>query len=223
MTDPDRDHPAEPTTLVASQQQPDGIIPPETFLEWQYESLRKEIETGLERSFRLVIGGATIVPALHIILRTYSPGPIALALPFIIPILVLLYLAQMNQVMRCGRYIKEQIEPHVGGGIKGWETWLEDRPLHELGEKESDPDRRKVDNYIFTAFGIISFVYYLISVFIAVSYLPTWSGPFWVAIALYSVIGLFLLWLILDRRTEVITTQHESGIPRRLRLRRKLH
>src|SRR5207253_2013711 len=124
----------------------------EKFLQLQYETLRKEIEEAHGRAFKIIIGGLTIVPAIWSAIRSLDKaidlGPVTLLLPFIVVVTVLLFLAQNAAIMRCGRYIRLNIENAVPS-IIGWETWLE-KP-REAGE----PDLRGVDKYLIRSFYVL--------------------------------------------------------------------
>ena len=71
-----------------------GTIDPQRFLELQYSTLRKEIETAKSNMFKLVVGGAAVIPAAQSLANTYSIGAITLALPLIVVVLVLLFLTE---------------------------------------------------------------------------------------------------------------------------------
>lgn len=77
------------------------------FLEIQYTTLRKEIETSKANMFKLVVGGAAVIPTAQSLASTYSIGIITLALPLIVVVLVLLFLTENHSMMRAGTYNRQ--------------------------------------------------------------------------------------------------------------------
>jgi hypothetical protein len=122
----------------------------ESFLEWQYHTLRKEIETSKDRQFKIGAGSLVIVPAVEILAIAVKESVHAgghgmgfiLAIPMLVlllllPIIVLvlhsLFFAEHLAISRCARYIREHIESAIPK-VEGWEewlgmTWLEERAL----------------------------------------------------------------------------------------------
>lgn len=129
------------------------------FLELQYATLRKEIEASKANMFKLVVGGAAVIPAAQSLANTYSIGAITLALPLIVVVLVLLFLAENHSMMRAGTYILEQIEPNIEG-VMGWETWL--------NSAKSNAGKRTVDKLLIFAFSVLAACYFMVSVVLAV-------------------------------------------------------
>lgn len=129
------------------------------FLELEYQTLRAEIEKSKENMFKLVVGGAAVIPAAQSLASTYSIGAITIALPLIVVVLVMLFLAENHSMMRAGTYILEQIEPsiEVPGG---WETWL-----HTSIDTSST---RTVDKMLIFAFAVLASCYFIVSVVLAV-------------------------------------------------------
>jgi hypothetical protein len=178
-----------------------------TYQELEYLTLRKEIEDSLERSFQIMIGGATLVPILVGILAYYTATPILLALPLMVVVIALLYLNQWNSIMRSGRYIRTRIEePIMNGG--GWETWLElprDRNLAV--------DNRLVDTYLVYAFYLLTGAYYLATSYIALHYARTYGrSSQWIAMGVYIVIGLLMAVIIFRRVPTRTTTSNERSM-----------
>src|SRR5215204_2515279 len=111
----------------------------ESFLEWQYHTLRKEIETSKDRQFKIGAGSIVIVPAVEILAIAVKESVVAeddmgivLAVPLLVlllllPIIVLvlhsLFMAEHLAISRCARYIREHIESAVPQ-VEGWEQWL---------------------------------------------------------------------------------------------------
>ncbi len=61
------------------------------FQELQYLTLRKEIEDSLNRSFQIMVGGATLVPILVGIVGHYAATPILMTLPMMVVVIALLF------------------------------------------------------------------------------------------------------------------------------------
>lgn len=136
-----------------------GQVSREKFTELEYESLRREIETSKANMFKLVVGGAAVVPAAQSLANTYDIGAITLALPLIVVVLVLLFLTENHAVMRAGTYILEKIEPNVEGS-GGWETWL--------NSSRDKTNKRTVDKLLIFAFAVLASCYFIVSVVLAV-------------------------------------------------------
>lgn len=132
------------------------------FFELQYTTLRKEIEDTHSRMFTLLIGGSALVPAAQFVSEAFKAGIVLFALPFLVVILVLLFLSQNIAIMRCGQFIRECIEPQANG-IQGWEAWEE-----ETKEKNQPIDRRVVDKLVMLSFYALFGVYYIVSSYLGV-------------------------------------------------------
>jgi hypothetical protein len=176
------------------------------YLELQFQTLRQEIEHCLDRAFKLMIGGATLIPILIGTLARYSATAILMVFPMVIVVMVLLYLNQWHSVMRCGRYIRTNIERDILGN-DGWEAWLEMTFEPELGHLNN----RRVDTYLVNAFSLLSAAYYFASCYIAISYASNAYGPIsaWITVAGYTLIGLVMSFILLRRVPTSTTTQHE--------------
>lgn len=133
----------------------------EKFIELEYVTLRKEIEISKANMFKLIVGGAAIVPAAQSLATTYDIGAITLALPLIVVVLVLMFLTENHSVMRAGTYILEQIEPRVVGD-GGWEIWL--------NAARGRIKTRTVDKLLIFAFSVLASCYFVVSVVLAVRY-----------------------------------------------------
>jgi hypothetical protein len=179
------------------------------FQELQFLTLRKEIEDSLNRSFQIMVGGATLVPILVGILGHYTATPILLTLPMMVVVIALLYLNQWNSIMRCGRYIRTRLEPEILGE-EGWEAWLESHPDTHMGAVHN----RLVDTYLVYAFYLLTAAYYFACSFIAISYAHRSYDPIvaWLALAAYIVIGLTMGYIILERVPTHTTTKRERHL-----------
>jgi hypothetical protein len=178
------------------------------FLELQFHTLRHEIEHCLDRAFKIMIGGATLIPVLVGALAHYSATPILIALPMVIVVMALLYLNQWNSIMRCGRYIRVKIERDIMGA-DGWEAWLESTYEPRLGHL----DNRRVDTYLVYAFSLLTGAYYFATTYIAITYADEAYGaiPAWITTGVYSLIGLVMGFILLRRVPTNTTTQQERA------------
>jgi MFS family permease len=181
------------------------------YQELQFRTLRTEIENCSERSFKIMVGGAALIPVLAGILVHYSATVVLLALPLVVVVMALLYLNQRSAIMRCGRYIRTKIEPDIMGE-DGWETWL-----------ESVPDNRRVDNYLVWALVLLSFAYYGAATYISWNHARMAFGLVWewVVLAVYIPLGLAMVIYVLWRVPKSTSTKKERAPVRRERSRGK--
>jgi hypothetical protein len=175
----------------------------EDFLHDQFVFLRKEILAREARVFWTVIIGLLGMPALTY-LALGGDMLVWLALPFLILVVIILFLAEQNAIMRAGRYIREHIEVQIGQSI-GWEAWLESHAEFRLMEK----------NFV-GSFIVIFFMYYFLAIGMALYRL--WveatadpSGQYWrwlyCAAFAYGLGGIWALSnLIQHWRSSVSTT-----------------
>ena len=181
------------------------------YQELVFLTLRKEIEDSLDRAFKIMVGGATLIPAVVGIVAFYSATPILMTLPMVVVVTALLYLFQWNSIMRCGRYIRLKIERDIMGD-DGWEAWLESDYDPKIGSVHN----RMVDTYLVIAFYLLTAGYYFATCYIALTYAWDEYEKFitWVALAVYILIGVGL-GLIVFRRvpTNTTTQQERAGRP----------
>gem|GEM_PF-896813 len=178
------------------------------FLELEFQTLRREIENSLDRAFKIMVGGATLIPILVGVLAHYSATPILLTLPLVVVVTALLYLNQWNSIMRCGQYIRTKIECDIMGS-DGWEAWLEstrDPAGHRV-------DNRLVDTYLVYAFYLLIGGYYFGTTYIALEYSHDEYRSIlsWTAGALYLAIGAIMGRIVLRRVPTNTTTQQERA------------
>lgn len=141
-----------PAVLLAQMQ-----LPAPRFLELQYQALRREIDATKDRLFKIVVGGAVVVPGAQYFAAANEIEALTLALPFVVVILALLFLSENHALMRCGTYMRENIEGLVPG-VCGWEEWLDDNVTRGA---------RSVDRLLIIAFALLAAVYFLIAVAMA--------------------------------------------------------
>lgn len=163
----------------------------EEFLKMQYVALREEILATQKRSLQTLGFGALSVPAAGFLAETQKSPALWLTVPILIMGIALLYLADNHGIIRCGAYIKEHIEKRVKAeGIVGWETWLED------GVQRG---RRRSERYTTICFYLFFLLYFVVSIFMAWSYMepgpPNKNYPLPLAIGIvsfYVLLGLGL-------------------------------
>lgn len=177
-----------------------------SFLELEYTTLRKEIETSKANMFKLVIGGAAVIPAAQSLGNTYELGAITLSLPLIVVVLVLLFLSENHAMIRAGTYILEEIEPRIAGS-GGWETWL--------NSTKGTSSKRTVDKLLIVAFAVLASSYFMASVLLAARHALKEFGQRgqYVLGGTYLVIGLVLAFVLYSqaqtgtKSTKAITAQ----------------
>ncbi len=178
------------------------------FQRLQFLALRREIENSLDRVFKIMVGGPTLIPVIVGVLGYYAVTPILMALPMLVIVIALLYLNQWNTIMRCGRYIRTRIEPDVVG-LEGWEEWLESKGETEVGSVSN----RLVDMYLSYAFYALTAAYYLATTYIAVLYARSNYGPAgqWSTIGVYGVLGAAMAFIVGQRLPNNTTTKLERA------------
>lgn len=130
-----------------------------------------------------------MVPAAQFLSVTYNLKIVMVILPLLIIIMVLLFLSEYNSIMRCGQYIRTNLEPLVPD-LTGWETWL------ETTNKHLEP--RLADKYMVYGFYLLSGIYYFISIYLAANATQEIFGAsgkviiLWVYITLGIWTGAFL-------------------------------
>ncbi len=165
----------------------------EEFVLHEYVSIREEIRDTKARIFKLAGFGIVAMPTANYLAHTYDIRVITLSLPILICTIVILFLAESRALMRCGKYIREIIEPmmadddgHVG---VGWETWLQRK---EKGE----PDRRLVDKLVAFFFYILFLFYYSAAVYLAAGSANCSYGMPGLSICLGFYIGIGLIFIV---------------------------
>lgn len=164
----------------------------------EYQELRKEIMDVRERIFKLIGYGIVSVPAFSILAKNLNIEIIFTILPIITISIAILYLAENHSLMRCGRYIRYNIENQLPK-YKGWESWLE-------SSDKSSP--RVVDTYVSYVFYLLFFIYYAGSTYLAVEYVyKNFSSVYhYILLSLYILIGVwFVIFFIKNVRTSSST------------------
>jgi hypothetical protein len=185
------------------------VVDKDTYQQLEYLTLRKEIEDSLNRSFQIMVGGATLVPVLVGIVAYYAATAILTTLPMMVVVVALLYMNQWNSIMRCGRYIRTRIEDRIMGGEGGWEAWL---------ESDADPriDNRIVDTYLVWAFYLLAGAYYFVTSYIAFIYAGRAYAEVvkWIILGAHVVIGIVMAVIVIRRVPTRTTTPTERRLAR---------
>lgn len=150
----------------------------DAFLLHQFTTIREEIKAVKARSFWIVAIGLFGIPIITF-LAGFTEKFVSLLVPYVVLVTIILFVAEQSALMRCGRYIRQVIEPNFNS-IVGWEAWLESRN-----------DLRLMDRHFFACFIIVFFVYYFMTIGVAMQTL--WgdveqmvSGKYWLYGAMVS-------------------------------------
>lgn len=117
----------------------------------EYVTLRDEIKATRFRAFCFEVVGLIGVPIL-VYLACQVNKELSQIVPFSALAIIVAYLAEMSNMMRAARYIRENIEKKSGGAL-GWEAWLESR-----GEL------RHMERHFASCFVVILFLYYFLTI-----------------------------------------------------------
>ncbi|NOX59076.1 MAG: hypothetical protein GXP29_09495 [Planctomycetes bacterium] len=176
----------------------------DTFLLHQFDTIREEIKAVKARSFWIVALGLFGVPALTF-LAEFSEKFVSLLVPYVVLVTIILFVAEQSALMRCGRYIRQVIEPNIKS-IVGWEEWLESR--NEL---------RLMDRHFFACFVIVFFVYYFMTIGVAMQTLwgkmaQSASDQYWVygAMATYAIGAVWAVMTLLHHWRSATGTSDED-------------
>ena len=134
------------------------------FLKANFETLRDEIKATKARIFWTVAMGLFGVPIL-IKLAEGSGKFVSLLVPYLVLVVIILFLSEQNALMRAGSYIRQVIEPSVGDAV-GWEEWLGTRS-----------ELRLMDKHFFACFTLVFYLYYFMAVGAALQLMvPDWDS-----------------------------------------------
>ena len=160
------------------------------FIRQEYITLREEIKETKARLFKIMGFGIIALPSGQYVAAMYKVIVLIYILPLLIIVIALAYLAENHALMRCGNYIRFNIEDKVQGMI-GWESWIE--------TSDQKNNKRIVDQYRKASFYILFAVYYVISVSLAMTAIDEQFGLIAMIIgtALYVAIGVWFLTFLL--------------------------
>jgi hypothetical protein len=170
------------------------------FLKEQFLTLRKEIADSQARQYKIILYGIVFLPTAHFIGQAYNIDVIIISLPVLVIIVSLLYLSQTRAIMRCGRFIRLEIEKECSE-TPGWETWLEN--------KENPFQPRLVDSFVNYCLYLLYSIYYASSVFLAFRFVEPKFGVVAAACLLgtYLAIGIWFLIFLLQNIQLSTTTK----------------
>jgi hypothetical protein len=133
------------------------------FIKQQFLTLRDEVRETKARIFKIQSLGLVIVPASSFLGKAYDVDILIVTTPLLVIVVGLMFLFEINALMRCGEYIKDRIEPIISD-VEGWEEWLQiPEPF----------DKRRAELYNAVAFLLLFAVYFLASVYLAYSFATT--------------------------------------------------
>lgn len=163
------------------------------FMEYEYLTLREEIKETKTRLFRLAAISLVAMPSFYSVAKIYELKAIILSLPLLICAVILLFLSESRALMRCGTYIKNNIEYRIRNEYKdndiGWEHWLQERP------SEHKADRRDFNKFSAVFFYIVFFFYYVTSVHQAALTCHKEFGVIGLAVCLGAYVGIGLIFI----------------------------
>ncbi|MEM7624380.1 MAG: hypothetical protein AAF333_01995 [Planctomycetota bacterium] len=113
-----------------------------------FVSLREEIKETKARIFRIIMLGLIGTPIMVYFSVAGTSHLLLLLAPLVVLLLVVLYLAEQNELMRAGRFIRQKVE---NDGDGDWEHWVASLNL------------RSAERQLFAMFVVIGlFVYVLL-------------------------------------------------------------
>jgi uncharacterized membrane protein len=175
------------------------------FLKQQFSTIREEIKAIKSRLFWTVAMGLFGVPIITF-MAEYTGKFVSLLIPYLVLVIILMFLAEQSALMRAGRYIRQVIEPNVDTSL-GWEAWLESRS-----------DLRLMDRHFVACFIIVFFVYYFMTIGVAMQKLwadmqESVSGRYWMigAMVTYTIGAIWALSTLLHHWRSATRTSDEKG------------
>lgn len=163
----------------------------------EYRTLRKEVENTKANIFRTISFGLTGVPGLYFFSQQFDVQEITVPLPFVVLVIGYMYLSENHALMRCGKYIRENLEP-LFGHQPGWENWI----------SNDERKNRSVDRLLHFAFFAVFIIYFGLTSYIGVHYIREAYSPELSKLGLFTYAGvgaIFLLFFILNLRTSTST------------------
>jgi len=172
----------------------------------QFMTLRDEIKAIKARLYWTVVLGVFGVPIL-IYLASDARRDVWLLVPYTVLILIVVFVAEQNAMMRAGRYIRERIEPNVEQF--GWEGWL-----------EAHVESRLMERHFVACFVVIFFIYYVMTIAMAIQRLlseeardPSGQFTYWLGAAgiTYAIGAIWAVSTLVHHwRSTVSTVTHET-------------
>lgn len=164
-----------------------------SFLMEEYKTLREEIKATKDRIFKIAGLSAAGMPYSYVLAQDNDLKVLKILLPLLVLGVALLYISENISLMRCGRYIKNCIEPIVINGDisnkwKGWEYTLAEEDLSNF---MTNP-QRAAERIAALFFYIFFTIYYIASVIFSVKTVHGEYGLFcsFIMAAAWFVVGL---------------------------------
>ncbi|MCP4591447.1 MAG: hypothetical protein GY842_11940 [bacterium] len=177
-----------------------------SFLLQQFITLRDEIKTIKARLFWIVAMGLFGVPLITYLAESLGQtGLLMPMIPYVVLVVIVMFIAEQTALMRAGQYIRCNIEPKVTDALQ-WESWLEKRE-----------SVRMLDKHFFAVFVLVFFVYYFMAIGSAVRSLMAEtaedaSRQMWMiaAVVTYSIGGIWALSTLLHHWRSATGTSAEE-------------
>ncbi|HRX83884.1 MAG TPA: hypothetical protein P5572_02570 [Phycisphaerae bacterium] len=172
----------------------------------EFLTLREEIKASRSRLFWIVTMGLFGVPVLSYL--AYDAARLVwLLVPYSVLLLIVMFVLEQSNMMRAGRYIRERVEQGVFK-VEGWEAWL-----------ESSMRTRLIEKQFVACFVVIFFVYYVITIAMAVQRLLDHaeadpSGQYWYwlsgAAVTYAIGAVWALATLVHHWRDTVSTRDEA-------------
>lgn len=178
------------------------------FLKCEYLTVREEVKETKARIFKLAVLGIIGVPSASTIARDYKLDEIILSLPLLVCAFLIYYLSENLALMRCGRYIKQVIEPKMRDEQNriGWEHWLEE-------EAKGEMEPRRVDKLVVYFFNFLFGIYYILTALLAVHIVKSKWGQteFEMACIVYGVIFVVFAAILIQHIKFSVSTEPQKS------------
>ncbi|MCW5206543.1 hypothetical protein VU08_06405 [Desulfobulbus sp. F5] len=194
------------------------IVRPYIFLLEEYRTLRDEIKATKDRIFKIAGLSAAGMPSSYFFAQNNNIEILKMSLPFLIFAVMMLYLAENRSLMRCGKYIKDCIEPTViklrygnGGEVlnkwKGWEYFLEENDNKNASFIKNT--KRSAERISASFFYIFFIIHYIASVALSVGafYHKYKDAGWYCSLTFWIVIGFGFLFYFLIVFPKSISTK----------------
>lgn len=159
------------------------------FLIEEYKTLREEIKATKDRIFKIAGISAAGVPYSYVIAQNVEI--LKILLPLLVLGVALLYISENISLMRCGRYIKECIEPIVikEAEMNKWKGWEHNLAKQDEPNFMKNPERM-AERIAALFFYIFFIIYYIASVMLSVNTVYGYGKIiFFISIVIWLVAG----------------------------------
>jgi len=189
------------------------------FLKESFCTIREEIKATKARIYWTVAMGLFGVPVLVWLAQSAQNAEaaggaegtakfVSLLVPYLVLVVIVLFLSEQNALMRAGSFVRQVIEPKVDES-SGWEAWLGKRA-----------EWRLMDKHFFACFMLVFFLYYFMSVGLALqSLMPSTqheastTANYWLigASVTYAIGAIWALSTLLQHWRSCTTTGPEDA------------